>query len=85
MGRRHVHPDSQSILERLLESNECRLDRLDSQGIEFIIDGVAVLPFLLQRILVSRTTHDFKLNWALNVAGLLDQVETQTLVTRASR
>ena len=81
---RHVHPDRQSILERVLDSNECRLDRLDSQGIEFNIDGVAVLPVLLQRTLASRTNHDFKLNWALNVAGLLDQVETQTLVTRVS-
>jgi hypothetical protein len=85
MGRRHVYPDSQSMLERVLDSNECRLDRLDDQGMEFIIDGVAVLQFLVQRILASRTAQDFRLNWALNVAGLLDQVETQTLVTRVSR
>ena len=68
----------------MLDSNECRLDRLDSQGIEFIVDGVAVLQFLFQRVLATRTAQDFKLNWALNVAGLLDQVETQTLVTRVS-
>jgi hypothetical protein len=84
MGRRHIHPASHSTLERVLDSNECRLDRLDDQGIEFIVDGVAVLQFLFQRILASRTTQDFKLNWALNVAGLLEHVETQTLVTRGS-
>jgi hypothetical protein len=84
MGRRHIHPDNQSILERVLDSNECRLDRLDGHGIEFAIDGAAVLQFLFQRVLASRTTHDFRLNWAMNVAGLLDEVETQTLVTRVS-
>ncbi len=59
----------------MLESNERRLDALDRRGVLVAVDGRTVLQFLFDRTLASNTTRAFRLNWGLNVAGLLNEAE----------
>ena len=66
-----------SILGRVLESNERRLEALDRQGVRVMVDAPAVLEFLCDRALVSGTARELRLNWMLNVAGLLNELETE--------
>ena len=68
--------DNQSILIRVRDSNAVRLDRLHSHGVQLVVDGCDVLQFLFQRVLVTKTVSEFDRSWALNIEGLLDQVET---------
>lgn len=56
MGSARSHCD-RSILARVLESNESRLDALDRQGIRVTIDGPTALEFLFDRTLASGTAN----------------------------
>jgi hypothetical protein len=85
MGRARSHSDRRSILTRVLESNECRLDVLDRQGIRVTVDGPTVLEFLFDRTLASGTARELRLNWMLNIAGLLNQIETEAHQTNPTR
>ena len=55
--------------------NECRLDALGHAGIPITVDARAVLDFLFDRTLGTRTAREFRGNWITNVAGLLDDIE----------
>ena len=55
--------------------NECRLDALGHAGIPITVDARAVLDFLFDRTLGTRTAREFRRNWITNVAGLLDDIE----------
>ena len=72
-------------LGELLDSNARRLDHLGSHGTSLIIDGPAVIEFVFERVLASRTTNEFTLKWAQNVSGLLDHLETQASVPPCTR
>jgi hypothetical protein len=85
MGNARSHCDRRSILGRVLESNECRLDALDRQGIPVVVDGPTVLEFLFDRALASGTARELRLNWMLNIAGLLNQVETEAYQANLAR
>jgi hypothetical protein len=71
-------------LQRLLASNETRLDRLDHAGVPLVVDGSAVVEFLFERVMAHTTANDFKLSWALNVAGLLNELESDVRTAQAS-
>jgi len=60
----------------VLDSNERRLEALDRQGVQVTVDGPTALEFLLDRALVNGTARELRLNWMLNVAGLLNHIET---------
>ena len=77
MGNTRDYANRESIFARVLESNESRLDALDRQGIQIKVDGPTVLEFLFDRTLANGTTREHRLNWMLNVAGLLNQIETE--------
>ena len=68
--------DNQLILIRVRDSNAARLDRLHSHGVQLVVDGCDVLQFLFERVLATKTVSEFDRSWALNIEGLLDQVET---------
>jgi hypothetical protein len=69
--------DSRSTFGRVLESNECRLDALDRQGIRVDVDGPTVLEFLFDRALAFGTGRELRLNWVLNIAGWLNYIESE--------
>jgi hypothetical protein len=85
MGNTRNDANHGSIFGRVLESNECRLDALDRQGIQISVDGPTVLEFLFDRALANGTTREHRLNWMLNVAGLLNQVETEAYPANPTR
>ena len=62
--------------------NECRLDALGHAGIPITVDARAVLDFLFDRTLGTRTAREFRGNWITNVAGLLDDIENRVTRTR---
>ena len=62
--------------------NERRLDALDRAGIPITVDARAVLDFLFDRTLGTRTAREFRRNWITNVAGLLDDIENRVTRTR---
>ena len=62
--------------------NECRLDALGHAGIPITVDARAVLDFLFDRTLGTRTAREFRRNWITNVAGLLDDIENRVTRTR---
>jgi hypothetical protein len=70
-----AHDQQRSVVNRLLESNERRLDNLDSHGIRVFLDGPAVLRFLLDQTLAAPCAWQFQRQWASNVAGLLTQCD----------
>jgi hypothetical protein len=76
---------NQSILIRVRDSNAARFDRLHSQGVQTVVDGRDVLHFLFERVLATKTMSEFDRSWALNVAGLLDQLETHSTRSPAAR
>jgi len=74
------HPDRQPArFGHVLESNEQRLDRLDRRGVPVAVDGAAVLEFLFERALTTRTARELRRAWILNVAGLLNDVEGEVV------
>jgi hypothetical protein len=64
-------------LGQVLESNARRLDALDRQGTQVVVDAPAVLEFLFDRALADATPLEFRLNWVRNVAGLLNSIEPE--------
>jgi hypothetical protein len=77
MEREQRGADRQRTLSRVLDSNGSRLDRLHERGFQLAVDGVAVIQFLFERILASPTQHDFRFNWAFDVAAVLADAETE--------
>jgi hypothetical protein len=63
----------------VLDSNEFRFDRLYERGFELAVDGVAVIQFLFERVVASPTQGDFRIKWALDVAGVLADAEAEAL------
>jgi hypothetical protein len=63
-------------LGSVYRSNADRLDALDRKGVRVRLDAPTVLHCLLDRVLATSTPNEFRLSWALNVAGLLREVET---------
>jgi hypothetical protein len=72
----HDRSDSQTELEQVLASNERRLDALDRQGRRIVVDGSAVLEYLLDRARAHNTERELRLSWVRNVAGMLNHLET---------
>jgi hypothetical protein len=68
--------DNQSILKRVRDSNAARLDRLHDHGVPVVVDGRDVLHFYFERVIAAKSVSEFDRSWALNIDGLLDQVET---------
>jgi hypothetical protein len=81
MGTAHKNPGARTSFGRVLESNEHRLEALDRKGIPLVVDGRQMLQFFLDRALVSTNSREFELEWALNVAGLVKQFESDALST----
>jgi len=81
MGSTRIDSDRRSILGRVRDSNERRLDALDRQGIRVTVDGPTALEFLFDRVLAIGSAREMRLNWMLNIAGLLNQVETEACQT----
>ena len=73
-----------SSFGRVLESNECRLEELDRQGIQVVVDGPQVIQFFFDRALASSTPREFEHEWVLNVAGLVKQFEAETHQTESA-
>ena len=67
---------------RIEDVNERRLDALASAGIPITLDARAVLDFVFDRTLGTRTAREFRRNWIANVAGLLDDIENRVTRTR---
>ena len=75
MGDVRDHVERRSVLDRVIESNEYRLDALVRQGVDVTVDGPTVLQFLFERALATASAREFQLDWVLNVAGLVKQLE----------
>jgi hypothetical protein len=71
----HDRSDHRSPLTRVLEANERRLEALDRQGVRVTVDGAALLRFFLDRAATIGTQREFRTNWVMNVAGLLDELD----------
>ena len=81
MGIAYGQPGRRSGYGRVLESNESRLEALDRQGVQVVVDARKMLQFFLDRALVSPTPREFEHEWVLNVAGLVKQFETDARAT----
>jgi hypothetical protein len=75
MGDVTDRSDRRSALARVLEANERRLEALDRRGVHVSVDGEAVLLFLLDRALTIGTQREFRTNWVMNVAGMLNHLD----------
>jgi hypothetical protein len=76
MERLIFRPRRCSALDQLLDSNARRLDTLHNRGVDVIVNGPALLQFVFDRVLATGPRADHRLNWARNVASLLDDVES---------
>jgi hypothetical protein len=76
MERFDIRPRRYSPLSQLLDSNARRLDTLHHRGVDVVLDGPALLQFVFERVLATGARTDYRVNWALNVAGLLDDIES---------
>jgi hypothetical protein len=65
-------------------SNEYRFDDLHRRGIRVRVDAPTVLRWVFDGVLSSSTANEFRLRWALNVAGLLSEVESEGDTTRVA-
>jgi len=74
--------DRRSVLGRVAESNECRLDALGRQGVHVGVDGPTVLEFLFDRVFATGTARGLRRDWILNVAGWLSHIEREARDTR---
>jgi len=81
MGNAGDRPVRRTNFQRVIESNERRLEALDRQGVPLVVDGRRVLQFFFDRALASVTLRDFDHEWALNVTGLVKQFETEAHAT----
>jgi hypothetical protein len=81
MGIAYGHPGRRSGFGRVLESNESRLEALDRQGVQVVVDARQMLQFFLDRALVSSTPREFEHEWVLNVAGLVKEFEAEARST----
>lgn len=64
-----------SFFRRVRESNERRLEALDQEATPIVVSGPAVFEFFLERVLATRSACELRVDWALNVAGLLKAIE----------
>jgi hypothetical protein len=67
--------DHRVDLVGVLDSNERRLDLLHHRGLRIVVDGPALLQFVFEQTLAHDAVQ-FRRRWVLNVAGLLDAVDT---------
>jgi hypothetical protein len=79
------HERASVLLSRIDDSNAYRLDSLHARDIAFGIHGPAVLEFLFQRIIATKSTQALRRDWVLQVARLLDLIETETAESRGIR
>ena len=68
--------DRRSIVGRVLESNETRLETLNQYGIPVIIDARSLLEFFFIQTLATDAAQ-FRHKWAMNVSRLLDQIDAE--------
>jgi hypothetical protein len=70
--------DRSSVMHRLFDSNEFRLDRLIRRGRPIHVDGKALLLFVFDRSLHERDANRARLTWARDVAKLIDEFEQES-------
>jgi hypothetical protein len=67
----------------VLCSNERRLDILHFRAVRVHVDASTVLRFVLELVASTKNAEEFRRRWALNVSGLLDEVEAAHTASRA--
>jgi hypothetical protein len=75
--------DRPDVLHGVLRSNERRLETLDHSAVRVDVDAPTVLRFVLELVLTTSTALEFRRRSALNVAGLLDELEAAGTARRA--